>query len=243
MVISKNGITLEVDRQGSRLTFRVTEQTKAATDILRLLGEVRDPHTGFSLKSNKHPNFNAKKKRFYVRGIESSKNKEPVEVQLRSAEEANQAVEALERLLDQVTLPEPSKEDERLIVIGNCQLHRGGTTHFRFAFLSKMMATRLELTGHKLYPENVIDWQKTDSMVINNPHWDEHANQICDVLNKSVSESNKTVGFVTNPHKVTPKQARYAVDAVRKLFADADKNDALVAVWRVVTGLRAPDVQ
>ena len=52
MVISENGITLNVTTNLSHLSFSVGNQTKKFTDTLRFLNHVVDEETGYSLRSN-----------------------------------------------------------------------------------------------------------------------------------------------------------------------------------------------
>jgi hypothetical protein len=239
MILDKNGIKVDVSTDGHVLYFRVLEQSEEATEALTLLGQVHDD--GFTLRSNKFPAFNRKTKKFFVRGRGHKKDDRKVTVEFKSAKEATDAMEALDRLLDKVRKPQINLDDPRDIVVGRAIVRQGGTSHVRMAFINKEKAKRLELTGHDNYPNEVVEWKPCEPVVTNNRHYNEHIAQVVDVLNKSVQDDNDVLGHVINPHRVTQAQAKKAIKAVRKLFDDAERDDYLVAIWRVVTGIRGPD--
>ena len=246
--ISNNGITLEVSCEGNVIRYRVTEQSKEATNALKFLVHVSDPQTGFSLRSNKRPSYNRKQKRFFIRGSERDKHNEEVVAELKSAAEAQQAYEALERLLAKVKMPEFAPMEDHEIIIGDARVVKGGTNHFRMCILTGAIAKKLQLTGSKYWPEQPGEWTPCKPLLEPNAHWTEHSTQATDVMNKSVMSAAeyRRQGLddgVCNPHKVTREQAIAAVDLLRRTFREAERLGCDVAFWRLATFLRSNDVQ
>ncbi len=237
MVIEANGIRLDVSQEGRTLRYTVLEQSKEATKTLKFLGHVRDDETGFTLRSNARPSYKKDTRRFFIRGSEEDKNDKTVKATFPTAQEARNAVAALKRLLEKVVKPDivdPQHNDQAAPLAG-------GTTHVRFAFINREMAEKLVLTGKKHYPDEVIDWEPTEPVVTKSRHYNEHIAQVVDVLNKSLEEPVQVEGVI-NPHKVTPEQAKKTVEFMRSCFQYALEEDIMVPFWRVVTGLRGPDL-
>jgi hypothetical protein len=241
MIIGANGIRIEANVQGNVLTYRVVEQTKRATDTLNYLGEIVDEDTGLRLRSNKRPSFNKTTGKFFIRGIEKTRDNDPVEVAFKSAAKAKEAVEALERLVGGVQLPPgivPANHNDIAAP------EPGGTTAVRFALITKDQANKLCLTGKKFYPEERY-WKPARPIRTINKHYNEHIGQVVDVLNKASKKNDTSLSEnqVVNPHRATTKGSRQAVEAVRDLFDRAEQNGYLVELWRVVTGIRGPDFE
>jgi hypothetical protein len=241
MVVERNGIRIDITQNGRTVNFRVLDQSKQATAALQLLGHVTDEQTGISLRSNKEPSYNRKTKRLFVRGSSREGHNKVVTVETRTAEEARQIVEAVPRLLDQVQYPDQVQASAGRIIIGGAEVAQGGTTHVRMALISRRMAQHLQLTGHDLYPDDPIDWQPCRPAIIKNAHWLEHQGQVVDVMNKSVDNRPNIKANFINPHRVSPAQARNAVAAFKRLFEEAEAGNYLVAMWRLVTGIRHCD--
>lgn len=243
MQISKNGITLDVNREGKNLTYQVLKQNKSVAETLRLLVEVVDKETGYSLRSSRRPFFHKGNKRFYIRGTETQYDNLKVETEFKSEKEAEKALAALERLLDKIKLPKCYEVPDDQIVIGNGMMVKGGSSMFRMMFLTRSMAEKLQLTCHQFYQDKVIEWVHCKPPTIpKNPHATEHISQAIDCCNKFISK-NTDKGYVVNPHNVTKEQAIKAINSLRKDFEDAENGDYLVAYWRILTNLRAPDVE
>lgn len=235
MIIEGNGISIDAEVEGRTLCYRVTRQTKEATGIINAIAPVLDEESPFTLKSNKHPSFNKKLNRFFVRGYNKEEDEKVVSINFKSTALATQALAALERLVKNIVLPDgvsPCHSDSMKPV-------PGGTTHIRFAFLNRSMAEKIQLTGKKYYPDEVVWDVGTKPIKTINRHYNEHIAQGVDVLNKAFGNA-KTKGVI-NPHNVTHDQALSAVNALREMFNHAHENDYLIAFWRMVTALRGPD--
>jgi hypothetical protein len=186
------------------------------------------------MRTNRHPSFKRSTGVFFLRGADKSLNEKEVTVNFKSTAEAENAVNALRRLVSNTKMPEgvdPEHKDKEPLP--------GGTTDVRMAFLTKAQAKALHLTGKDWYKDE-RRWKPTKPIITENPHYNEHIAQVVDVLNKAVSPNFKTKGVI-NSHKVTHEQASWTYQALCNLFDEAEKNGCLVALWRAVTGLRGPD--
>jgi hypothetical protein len=231
MIIRNNGIEIAASVTGNNLKYTVISQTPEATDALKKLGNVADEETGLRLRSNNYPNFNHKERMFYVRGLDNTKDNKETVAKFNSSAEAREAMHALDRLVDKVTKPERMMPAE------------GGTTHVRMALISKSQAQKLKLSAKNHYPDK-HEWSQSKAIKTVNTHYNEHIGQVVDVLNKSLGKVKAEMAEgVVNPHKVCSDDARYAVEQFRKLFSDAEKagDGKLVAIWRLVSGVRGPD--
>lgn len=244
MIVEQNGIKLNIEiTQDGDLEYQVLDQTAEFTEILRNMGIVLDEETGLSLRSNKHPSFSLKEKRFYVRGTGSQKypGDRVVRAKFGSTAEARSAREALLFLISQV---KPENMNQAIDVVP------GGTSDCRMAIITRSQATTLSLTGHKLWPLK-RRWEikgpaaLTDKGIVANPqHWNEHIGQLVDVLNKAHGYKTPDDEDIVNPHKVDTKSAKAAYRIIQEAFDQAEKDGpkTLVALWRIVSGLRAPDI-
>ncbi len=241
MIINRNGIELDVRVSGSQLSYKVVNQSEEATRILRLMGHIKDKDTGLSLRTNKKPSYNKTLKRMFLRGTDAEKNNVRVKIDFDSAREAEAAVDGLARLLDRVREEEaiPSSETRN-----NGKPRLGCTSHFRFCFINRAMATILKLTGHEHYPERVWKWQECMTPFVRNKHWIEHARQGCSVMNKTLTPpSSFEDDKVIYPERVSPEAARWALGKLRECFKEANDlgESHLVAWWRLVTFIRGID--
>lgn len=235
MLIEENGIKLEVNTDRNILKFKVLEQDAQASAIIKTFGPIKDDETGFVLRSNKYPACLKKRGKFFLRGSDKDQDNKEVVIEFESSRKATEAKEALCRLVSKVVEPEDLFEGED----HDQEIVPGSTTDVRTALITRSQAMHLDLDGKKIYPKE-RRWVKTKAVVTNNRHYNEHISQVVDVLNKALG-GKEVIGNVLNPHKVSSKQARQAVEAIRNMFDEAEKNGYLVALWRVVTGVRGPD--
>ena len=234
MLIKDNGIEVQVGVKGNDFVFKVASQTEEATRLLRQSDKaIRDEATGLGLYSNKFPTWGPKQKCFFVRGSSKGKNNNEVKVPCASPAKAREAMYTFISLVSQI------KPSERMVPT------LGGTTHVRQAIITDKQAKILQLTANKHYPTERA-WKATKGIVTENNHYNEHISQVTDVLNKSLPGRlpSGIKDGVVNHHKVTAPSAQYAVDAVKNLFDRAEREGKthLVAVWRLVSGMRAPDI-
>lgn len=243
MIIDKNGIRVNVSSSGGICSFEVLSQTDDATKTLDFIGPITDLGSGYSIKTNNYPAYNRKKKRFFIRGKDKSGDNNIVQV---SDVSQTQLVAILDKLLGLIKMPTITKsEHDSSRPVQYRPKETGGTTHIRWAVFGKTAARRIELTGHDFYPDEP-EWPGPHAtlpvkpVVTVNKHFNEHLAQAVDVLNKSVSPEAK-IDLVPNPHKVTHRQAKLAVDSLRKLYKDAVDGNYVVALHRLLTGIRGFD--
>jgi hypothetical protein len=237
MIIEQNGVRVGLEIDGSNLKFKVLAQDAETTKILRSLGNVVDEETGFSMRTNKFPSFNHQKKRFYLRGIVADKNDREVTAKLDSPAQARAAAVAIRVLLSKIRPP-----------LGVPQ-EAGSTAACRIALIPREMATMLRLTHHKNWPGET-GWTPARAFQIGNPHFDEHLAQIVDVLNKAhgadirMDHLHEQVANNVHLEKVSAEDAAWACGKIRELNNEACERGvgAATALWRIYTGLRAPDV-
>lgn len=262
MIIEGQGIRLWAEVRGSCLRFRVEEQSDDATDALKLLRLVNDDETGFSLKSNKRPSYSHNTKRFFVRGTEREYHDKTVVCNFKSAEEANLALQALQRMVAKVVKPQ-IVEDSNVHGRKMGKPVAGGTTHVRWGIIPRSIAVKLDLTAKEYYPDepnwpepaHVGEGSKAKiakfpikPICTRNGHYNEHIGQAVDVLNKHHMHANgirhaDTDASIVNPHKVSPLQGYQAVELLRRAFKEAEAGGFEVAFWRIVTGIRGPDFE
>lgn len=232
ITVSENGITADLRTEGSSLFYRVREQTPEAT---RLIKECRPgvEDLGFKLRSNRRPNYNHDSKVFFVRGSEQGRNDDEVCAQLGSEAEARQAMFAFVDMI--ADLSEPERRPP----------HPGGTTHLRQAFYPREIARTLHVSYNRHYPDQPIEWQPVEPMHSNNAHWNEHIGQGIDVLNMA-STPNLREQFrrgVIHPESIDHESAVAAkqilTEAIQRAHAVGPK--CSIALWRLMTALRAPD--
>lgn len=241
------GISVDANVIGRVLRYTVTNQTPEATEIIKFLKVLTDEQSEYNLRSNLRPSYKKSAKRFFVRGTEVEHNAKLVKTTFVTANEANEALAALGRLIARIQEPEIEQAlpiDELDAEPDGVPSQLGSVAHIRFKFINREMAQKLQLTNSAIYPRNVIEWSNTKAMVLRNPHWNEHAQQCIDCLNKSILPDNnktKTSGNVINPHVVSVQQAKAAVDLLESCFQYALENDILIAWWRLVSCLRSPD--
>ncbi len=240
MIIEGNGIRLDVVRDRNVVRYRVLEQSEAATNTLKFLGHLRDPETGFSIRSNQRPSYSKVNKRFFVRGTDAEKNDKRVKITFDTIQEAINATWAIERLVNEIIMPEIVDVGHNEDAVMTGQALRGGTTDFRFRFINRAMAKRLRLTGYKLYPVKVLDWEPCDPPITANAHWNSHCNQALDILSKSI-ENPLDERKVMNPHRATVRGSKTAVALLRDYFRLCYENDCIVEGWRLASYLRGPD--
>jgi hypothetical protein len=229
------GIAIDATVRGNNLVYRVVEQSPEASAAIKHLDKIIDEDTNMGLTINNFPNFKHTNKTFFLRGKDETRNNDEVTAKFASPAEAQGALFALDRLVQKIVTPAEMKPTP------------GATTHVRMAIITKDQARKLCVSANKFYPER-REWpnEPVEPVVTENTHYNEHIGQAVDILNKT--KTNDPIEYnnrVVNPHKVASEDARYAVEAVRRLFdnAEARGDGALVAVWRLVTGLRAPDVK
>lgn len=233
-----NKITVETTLLNNVLKYKILNQSEDFTAALREHDVLTDENTGFSLKSHNKPNYSNERRRFYVRGREAENNNREVRVSFEDRTQAREALNSLELLLTQV-IP----EDEVMLPD-----HPGSTTACRMAIISRDQAQRLSLTAKDYYPDQ-RRWGVAEPHVIpNNFHFTEHIAQIVDVLNKAEDPNYQTPrdeNYV-NAHRVDHESCEAALAIIRNAFDEAEDNDedgkTLIALWRIVSGLRAPDV-
>lgn len=100
-LIQNPGIEIAVDINNHILKFKVNEQSDEITHILRT--PILDEETGLSLKSHNKPNWASSKRRFYVRGEHQERNNREVTIAFDNAQEATDALLAIQRILDRVS--------------------------------------------------------------------------------------------------------------------------------------------
>lgn len=234
MIIEKNGIKIDASVRGNVLTYKILKQTKKASKFIKLFGVLQDNETGFSLRINNKPSFNSNIKRFFLRGKDSDKDEAVVTHTFGSTAEATQAMNALDKLIGKITRPQA-------LVLGaeNIRYDKGGTSAVRFALITHDLAKKLHLTGKEYFPDELF-WKEAEPTVTSSRHFNERIAQAVDVLNKAHNFDGGK-GNVIHPEKVSPEQAKKAVEAIRKLIVKADKDDYLVALWRLFGGIRGPD--
>jgi len=177
---------------------------------------------------------------FFVRGSQPEHNDRVVVREFETAEKAQEAAEALMRLVSKLG-------DE------NAPMNwpDGSITRVRQAIINAEQAKILCLTNKKHWPlqrgwkpskpYKIDETEKTRFMA---EHWNEHLGQAVDVLNKAhdptfqLSEED-----VTNPHKVDHESCKWAVDSLQGLFDQAQLLGAkhVPALWRLISGMRSPD--
>jgi hypothetical protein len=235
MIIEANGIKLETSNNNDgTVAVKILEQSKQATDAIKIRGFIKDEQTGYTLRSNNYPAFKRQNNKIFLRGADHSQNDRVITIPLNPGENLTTINGALQRMVAQATMPavvDPQHKNEEMKPIP------GGTTHVRFAFITRSMAEKLKLTAQHHYPEKVRWDVGTKPILTVNGHYNEHISQGVDVLNKAYGAKTKDTGVV-NPHRVTSTQAKKAVEAMQKLFKDAEDGDYLVALWRGVTSLR-----
>lgn len=240
MIINTNGISINIATKGNVLKYKVLEQTKEATEILRKLTSITDPETGFSLRTNERPSYNKKAKRFFLRGIQKHKDNRQVKITFPSSKEASEAAEMLRKLVEKVVEPEYNEYTHESDSNAGAAVP-GGTAHIRFQFINREMAERLRLTNCSLYPEEIPEWMPTKPLHLKNDHANEHLAQCVDVLNKSIKDPIKVHGII-NPHKASVDGSKKAVELLKSCFQYSVENDCLVEFWRLITAQRACDV-
>lgn len=242
MIIEKNGIKINAEVEGSVLKYQVLKQKNSFTNALGVLGIVEDPESGFRMKTNLKPYFKPSKKRnvrgtFYVRGKNHDEDDNEIEIEFGSQRDAEGAIAALQRMIDKVEMPEGVVEP----IHDDVAPQPGGTTDVRMALISKSQAEKLSLTAKRFWPEQ-YRWACKPPIRVADRHYGEHIGQVVDVLNKAHNrEEPRRQNGIVNPHYVTHEQARKAVNAFKQLFNDAERDDYLVAIWRLVSGMRGPD--
>jgi hypothetical protein len=102
MVISKNGLTVRFDRDGSNVVFEVQSQSAQATAIIK---NNNIQAGAWGLRINKFPSINREEKNFYLRGSEAAKNTKVVIKSFDSIAEAKAAETAIKALIDKVVGP------------------------------------------------------------------------------------------------------------------------------------------
>ena len=246
--IEQSGITVNTVVNGSQLKIKILHQTPEFTQAIKdNVKRICDTNTTYGLWSNKKPNFRTSSNLFYVRGEETQHDNLEVIIERESPEEARLAQDAFERLIEKVENPEIIPP-----VVGS-------TTHIRHSFINKQQARMLNLTGSKHYPDECAEWPgnvqhlrlSLDPTKVDIPgsvqHWHEHVGQGVDVLNKSVENvpTNYDGSGIVNPHRVSTDDAKFAIDLVKEGFSKAQEqgDGALVAFWRTLTSLRAPDIK
>lgn len=234
MLIKQNGVAIESNINGKVLAFQVIEQSKEFKDILKHFGNIQDPESKFSIRSNKYPAFSKKLNRFFVRGNIKEGEDKIVEIAFSSIKEAQEAQDALKRMVELVKWPEDIEEHNHNIG----QPHPGGTTYLRFALITSSQARHLNLSAKEFYPE-ARQWENCEPIVTENKHYNEHIGQAVDVMNKA--HGAQTDAQIINQHRVTNEQATMALDAIKKGFDKAEKEGYLIAYWRLITGIRGPD--
>lgn len=246
MLIEQNGIKIEANVVGSTLQYTVLEQSQSFTNTLRQLKLVSCG--GFSLRTNENPAYLKKLKRFYVRGSNSEKDDKLVKCKLGSRQEAEEAAKWLAECCKKTKKLSQEDLQPKKIRIGDAMVAAGATAHFRMCLLSKKIAKKLCLTGKDLYPEEPTEWEPTKPFVDENVHYSEHAAQACDVMNKTIMsdreyrESGMDSG-VMNAFKVTPSDAKKALQILKNAFQEAENggDGVLTAFWRLVSFIRSDD--
>lgn len=237
MIIEQNGVRVGLEIDGNNLKFQVLDQAEETTKLLRSLGSVTDEVTGFSMRTNKFPSFNHQENRFYLRGTVAEKNAKEVVAKFDNPARAREAVTAIGVLLSKIRPP------------NGVATTPGSTAACRLALIPRDMAIALRLTDCKNWPaEN--KWTPAHSMQIGNPHFDEHLAQIVDVLNKAhgaeivMDRLHEQVAANVHLEKVEREGASWAVAAVKRLLAEGHARglSAETSLWRIFSGLRAPDV-
>lgn len=240
MIIDRNGIKIEAVVEGASLKYKVLEQSSTFTNNLKLHQVITDSATGFNIRSNLKPAYKHKSKRFYVRGFQQENHNDEVLCEFDYASQAQQALQALERLVDKVIQPEDVQKLEHK---KESQFKRGGTSYLRNALLTKQQAIKLGLTGKNFYKTD--RYWKSDTVPIKTIsfHWSDHQAQATSIFNKFANPNFKDKkDAASNPHYVTVEQARKAVEAARNQFDKAEEEDYLIAYWRLITAIRSCDV-
>ena len=226
-----NKLTLEAQILNNVLKYKVTNQSNDFTAALKRAKVIEDGP--YSLKYNRRPAFCTEKERFYLRGSDPEQDNREVRIEFETSEEAIAALVSLQKMIAKVS-PESYTPD-----------HPGSTTAARMALIKRSQAQTLGLTAKDHYPDE-RSWTPAQPHVLDcNFHFTEHIGQLIDVLNKSVEpQGTQTAADIVNPHKVDKEAAEWAVDAIRNLFDLAEEQGGkhLVALWRIVSGTRAPDV-
>lgn len=230
-------ITLQATVLDNVLKYQITNQSDAFTRALRQHELLEHDATGFSLKSHNKPNYSTNNRRFYVRGQQPEHNDREVRIAFEDRDQARTALSALSDLLEAV-IPEQNMLPD----------HPGSTTACRMAIISRRQAQRLSLTAKDHYPPE-RQWATAEPHIIPcNFHFSEHIGQIVDVLNKAHDENFRNAGDVevVNEHRVDHESCLSAVQILQNAFDEAEAADGegktLIAFWRMVSGLRAPDV-
>ncbi len=237
MIIANNGIRLNVQQDGTHVSFVVEEQTKEATKILGYHKVLTDDQTGFSLRSNEKPSFNKKLKRFFLRGSDKDNHEKVVEMAFRSAREATNAIEALGRLINEVKWP----EDISPMTHNIGQPESGGTTDVRFAIITKQQAMKLNLSAKNYFPEERT-WVPKKGIVTLNQHYNEHISQCAQILNLATDPNCKIKQkHVINAHKINAERSTKALQLFRDSFDKAEREGYLIEFWRLVSAIRGPD--
>lgn len=228
-------IKIEAQILDNILKYKVVEQSDQFSNKLRELGTVEDEGTGLSLKYNKKPAFSSTRRRFYLRGSQPEHNEREPRIEFETNDEATKALNALAKLIEKAN---------PVVFIPD---HPGSTTACRMAIITRAQAQRLSLTGKDHYPPT-RSWRTAEPHVMEcNQHFTEHIGQVVDVLNKAHDPNfrNNADCNVVNEHRVSHAGAKEAYDLICEIFDRAwasENQDCLVALWRIVSGLRAPDV-
>jgi hypothetical protein len=242
MKFTNDFLSVDMSVQGNTLKFKVVDQSPELSNILK---KNKMKSGEFSLLSNNKPAFKASKKIFFVRGKETEENDKQVECQFASREEALGAKSAFLDIMEQLA-------DESTTGVA---IQPGAIGDVRTSIITRDQAKILCLTNSKHYPATRKEWIQTppslfdensETIVANIEHYNEHIGQLVDVMNKSVGNVPPTLEQgVVNPHKISSAAAAWAVSNVRDLYdrAHAAGKDHLIATWRLISGLRGPDLR
>lgn len=238
------GLKIRANVVGHHVEFSILEQSEKVSEILRELNDKKfklegNPH---ALTFNRRPAYNKGTGTIFLRGSEDGENNRVIEIPCENIAKARQTFRYLNDLV--LSLGNEGLYDKPIVVVTP-----GSTSACRHAIISESQAKILELTGKAHFPEE-RKWDKIEQPVHvsenedGSAHYNEHIGQFVDVLNKTLTDDQPEYkNGVVNPHKVDSESAVIAVDMVRKLFDEAEgEGDAvLIAVWRIVSGLRAMD--
>lgn len=250
MLIKDNGIEIDVQNGYNASIVQIVKQTPEATRIVRHYKNIIDNETGLSICTNKFPFFSKQRKRLYLRGIDKAKDNHQVQIPTKIISFDN-LVRGLKNVLAEVVVEgqvdirnanDFVQANREHVTLDGKKVVGANTTLVRMAFINNEMAMKLRLTSRKDYPQEIIDWQPLPPIHTPNRHYNEHIGQIVDVLNKS--KNNREFGdHVVNEENVTIPAAKWAVNKLRELFAEANQKDKyhLIALWRTITGFRGPD--
>lgn len=246
-------ISASVEVNDNRLSYRILQQSDKVLNLFKNRDErIIDERTGMGIFANKKPFFKEKSNLFFVRGTERQHDNDQVVCEFDSNDKAEQAFGAFYNLLRNVDREANHQANEVGVPLD------GATTHLRMALFPKEFAISLQLTDCKKYPDQLLEWDRvvppvklSDKIKLDIAasvdHWNEHIGQAIDVMNRA---SGKPIppnirDAVVNGHKGTVKSAQIAVNIVKQMIETATlhDNDVRRDVWRLISGLRGPDMK